>query len=161
MKTAGFMLAALLVLAPAAFAEVRTHSGAKVSIDIPKEWKQKVDGDKLMMIEPKGDVLVAMRVLDATELKAAAAKVDATVADLVFDLTWQQQQQRNVNGLNAITIDGTGKLKSNGIAVNVMAAIVATPTNKLMLVLVIADSSKLQAHAGELKSILSSIGPAK
>ena len=91
----------LLLAAQAALAEVKTHPTAKVSIDVPKEWTQKTDGDKMMCLDPKGDVLVAMRVLEATELKAAADKVDSQVADLVFDLTWQQKQDRNVNGLTA------------------------------------------------------------
>lgn len=153
-------LVTLLVAGAGALAEVKTHPTAKVSIDVPKEWKQNADGDKMMVIDPKGDVLVAMRVLEATELKAAAAKVDSVVSDLVFDLSWEGKQERNVNGLPAVTIDGTGKLKANATPVNVMAAIVATPSKKLMLLLVLADSTKLQAHAGELKSILGSIRPA-
>ena len=154
-------LAVLALGALPAFAEVKTHPGAKVSLDVPAGWKMDSHGDNAMTImEPNGDVTFFLVVLDQGDIQKAATALDKEVAKIATDVKWASEKpaSQKLNGMDALYNKATAKIKGKDAELGVI--LVKTPTGKALLILGGIDASKKDAHKDEVKKFIESIKPA-
>jgi predicted Zn-dependent protease len=157
-----FALIVLLVTfsAAPAFAEVKTHPTAKVSMDVPDGWKMGGKGDTVTVTEPKGELAFILMVSEAADFQKSVTALDAQVAKVASDIKWAQKEPTptKLNGMDGIMNKGSAKVQ--GTPADLGLLVLKTPSGKALLVLAVVDSSKKEAHKDEAKAFVESIKPA-
>jgi hypothetical protein len=159
LRTVGTVAVCLMAFSTLARAELKKHPGAQIQFEVPDRWTQKQNKNALLIIDPKEEAMVIVRITSAKNVKALGDRMDEYIGEYAANVKWEPQQERDVNGMKGISIDGAGVLKSNGVPINLMCAFIVTPSSKIAMVLVIAESSKLERHARGLKKVLTTIAP--
>jgi len=157
----GIALALALVMGQAAaHADMKVHKAAKVSLDIPEGWKITAANETDMVIlEPKEEVLVILRVLEASALDKATKDVDAFIAKSVDKVKWEDKAKpTKLNGMDALALEGTGLYKGTPVDLGVL--VVVTPAKKVLLVLGVMDHKSSAQHQAQVDAFVTSIKPA-
>jgi predicted Zn-dependent protease len=153
-------LAVLFAFAPPARAEVRTHDGAKITVDVPKGWKIEADEDSMTVTDPKEELAFYLQVLDVKDIKKAADAIDGEIGKQFQDVKWDEEPDTTkLNGMDAITLEG--KAKVDGKPVHLGVAILMTPAKKALLVLGAVEADKEKKHEKDITSFFASLKPLK
>ena len=154
-----FFLTVTLVAAPA-FAETITHDVAQVSIGVPKGWKVKKDGEALTLMDKDEDTAVAFAVVDASDLKEAAKRVEKSLEKKIKKLKWEKEEKVTINGMKGVALDGDGRL--DGKDVDLAVLVLDTPNDKKdLFVIAIAEDDVLDKHKDEIKFVFKNLKPIK
>jgi hypothetical protein len=149
----------MLLAAPVARAATKTHEEAGVSVWIPDDWKGKGDKNMMTIMDPKEDVALLFLVMNAPDLKKATDALDAELAKRVQDVKFEgKAQQTKLNGMDALTLDGTGKVQGKLVDLGVL--VVKTPKNKIVLVLGMVNAEKKIEFKPTVRKIITSLKPA-
>jgi hypothetical protein len=154
-------IAALVVVAAVApaFADVHTNAAAKISIDVPHDWKLGGGGNTMVAADPKEEAALTMIVTDTSDPKKAATLLDEQLGKTMKDYKLENATAQDLNGMKAAVMKGSGTL--SGKKVGLMVMIVMTPIGKAMNVVAVVEDAKFAAHQKELTGILMSIKPVK
>ncbi len=168
MGLGGLAQAEILGGASACNGELLTHP-AKVQVCVPAGWTKEVK-EGVLKIKDSKDWKVSLRIetVDAGNLDAALKKLDAKISDLVT-VKWgdpvkiKKDEKDNPNHMDGVVISGPGTRADNHANVKVIAAIVAAPSDKMVLVSIIGDIQYLSndQNAAVVKTLLDSIQPSK
>lgn len=161
MKTIALLpLAALVLAATPAAAETKTHSKAKIQLDVPTGWKMNTQGDVMTVADPTDELGFIFIVTEATELKKVVANIDKELAKVASDITWKKKNPEplKLNGMDALANKGKGKV--GGKDADLMLLLVRTPADKVLLIVGAVDSAKKDAHKAEVQTFVASIKPA-
>jgi hypothetical protein len=151
------LLGIMVAVAPA-FAGVTTYPAAKVSIEEPPGWKTTIKGDQVTVADGPADVAASFVVVPAGAIDAAARAAGRSLATTITNVTVQDDQKGNVNGMKAEFVSGDGRL--NGTNIDWMVAIIDTPaTDKDLMAIVIAEDAKLAARKNEVRYLFQHIRP--
>jgi hypothetical protein len=151
------LLAVSFVVAPA-FAGVTTYPAAKVSIEEPVGWKTTIKGDQVTVADAANDCAASFVVLPAGAIDAASRAAGRSLANVITNITVQDDQKSTVNGMKAEFVSGDGRL--NGTNIDWMVAIIDTPaTDKDLMAIVIAEDAKLAQHKAEVRYLFQHIRP--
>lgn len=159
-KVIGPLALALALVAAPALAETFTHKVAKVTFEIPDNWKSKGDGDSLTVMDKKEDTAVAFVLVDSEDLKTASKRLDKNLSKKIKNLTWKKEEKVNINGMKGIALEGDGE--SEGKNIDLAVIVLDTPNpDKDLFVIAIAEDAVLAQHKAEIKGIFNSIKPMK
>lgn len=153
-------LAALALTAAPAAAETKTHSAAKIQMDVPSGWKVQSKGDVMSVADPTDELGFIFIITDAKDLDSVVAKLDKEVAKVASDITWKKKKPEplTLNGMKALGNKGTGKVA--GKSADLALLLVRTPADKVLLILGAVESSRKDAHRAEVQQFIASIKPA-
>ena len=146
-----------LVFAGALSAKNYPHSDAGVQVNIPGNWK--VTGDEHSLSASTKDDLAHLYfiVMPAESMEADLNSLDAELAKVVQGLTHGEAEKTELNGMEAIHVDGHGTVEGHGVEVGVM--VVKSPTGKIVLVLGMIADEGAKKHHNALVKILKSLKP--
>ena len=151
-------LAVVLLSVVPAFAGITTYPAAKVSIEAPAGWNTTIKGDQVTVADTPGDVAASFVVVPAGAIDAASRAAGRSLANIVTNITVQEDQKSTVNGMKAEFVSGDGRL--NGTNIDWMVAIMDTPAaDKDLMAIVIAEDAKLAAHKAEVRYLFQHIRP--
>jgi len=151
-----FFASAFFLFSSTAFAKDYPHKVAGVNLTIPDTWKVNLQ-PKVIEATPDGNSILVFRLLDDGNLKAALTKVDQKLNKTFTNLKMGNGQKRELNGMKAFTIDGHGKL--NGTDVEILTAVLKSPTNKAILVMAFIPTQSIQTLKPQFKKVLKSLRP--
>jgi predicted Zn-dependent protease len=141
------------------FDNVRVHEEAKVSIKVPQGWV--VDDstpNMLIMHDPAQEVGVFFQVTEAKDGPAAIEEVTNGLFSIITDVQADGElSQTKINGMDAWSMNAKGK--SDGKDVDISFGFLMTPSGKMMIILGLAESGKLEAHLGEWTALVDGIRP--
>jgi hypothetical protein len=162
MKSLGIGLAicAGLLFAGAASAEVLTHAGAKVQINVPKGWTQQQDGDVLEINSPDKAMSVVFVVLEQKDAEKALAVMDKEVEKAVGAVEWERDGNaldEDINGMP--TSEWNGSAKHGSILVDVLS--IDTPSSKNLGVYWFTAAAEEKKYRADLKTIVKGLKPAR
>ena len=147
----------LLAVVPV-FAGVTTYPAAKVSIEEPQGWKTTIRGDQVTVADAQNDVAASFVVVPSGAIDAASRAAGRSLANIITNITVQEDQKGNVNGMKAEFVSGDGRL--NGTNIDWMVAIIDTPAaDKDLMAIVIAEDAKLALHKPEVRFLFQHIRP--
>jgi hypothetical protein len=156
----GITLASLLLVADVASAEVLTHAGAKVQINVPKGWHQKQDGDVLHISAPSNELQIVFIVLSQSEAKQAFKEMDKAVEDAVGEVEWERDgkaAEEEINGMPAW--EWNGSAKNETIYVDVLS--IDTPSNKNLGVYYFSSGDAEKKYKADIEAIVKGLKPMK
>ncbi len=144
-------------VAPAA-AEIHTHAGAKVSIDIPSSWKVGTDKNGLLVGRSADDAVgLLFWALDTSEAGKAFATLDKQVGGKLTDMKWPNKPQTwKKNGLSGFRNAGTAKFEGKDVLVIVGVA-GGKKEKQGVIVFGAIDVAKGKEHKAELENIFASL----
>src|SRR6266545_5762781 len=155
----GIALSAGLLFADAASAEVLTHKGAKVQINVPKGWSQKQDGDVLVINAPNKGMSVVFVVLDQRNAEKAFAEMDRAVEKAVGEVEWEHDGNavdEEINGMP--TSEWNGSAKDGSVLVDVLS--IDTPADKNLGVYWFTSAAEEKKYQADLETIVKGLKPA-
>lgn len=154
-----FMLAAALVAIPA-FADTITHKVAKISIDVPDNWKSSKDGDVITLTDKHEDVGISFVVVDTGSIRSAKKAAKIALKDTVKGMTFKEEKDVEINGMKGEAVDGDGTL--DGKNIDFMAMVLDTPNDdKDLVVIALAEDEKLARHEKEVEHVFKHLKPLK
>ena len=141
------------------FNNERVHEEAKVRIRIPQGWVVDDGTPNVLIIhDPKSEVGVLFHVTEAKDGAAALEEVTKGVLSEVSDVEVQgEESTEKINGMDAWSINAKGK--SDGKDVDIALGFVLTPSGKMMIILAMAESGKLESHMAEWTEIFDNLRP--
>jgi predicted Zn-dependent protease len=142
-----------------AYAEVKPHKAAQISVDVPTGWKtQAPDENTMVVVDPKEELAFRMMILDEGELPASLKKANDKIQKQFPDVKCAADMKpTKLNGMDAATQDCTASLGGKPVDLGVL--LVRTPAKKILMVVAIADHSKIDARRGDINAFLLSIKP--
>ena len=144
-------------VAPAA-AELHSHAGARVSIDIPSNWN--ITKDKAgILVGTSADNAVRLLfwATDPSNATKAIATLDKTLDGALTDVKWQGKPQKwKKNGLSGIRNLGTAKLDGKDVVVLVGLA-GGKGAKQGVIVFGAIEIGKAKAHKAEVEGIFDSL----
>lgn len=156
------ILTILLVLIVPAFAsaEVMKHAKAGVSIWMPDDWQKMAEDDMLEISSPDEEVFLMIGVLEASELEAALEEAEKEIEKVVTDIKEEgEPEEVEINGMPAVLSDAKGKVE--GVDIELGAAIIKTPKNKVLLIIGIGTPKGTETHGESIEKIIGSVKPLK
>jgi hypothetical protein len=151
-------LAFTVATASSAAAEIHTHPGANVSIDIPSSWTVTKDKTGMLLGRSKDDAVGLMFwVVDTTDAQKAIALLDKQLAGKFTDVKWPGGPKKfDKNGLSGIRNAGTAKVNGKDAVVLVGVA-GGKKLAKGVIVFGAIDVAQAKAHSAELEGIFDSL----
>lgn len=151
------LVGAALLLAGALSAKKYPHNDSGVVVDIPNNWN--VSGDEHSLSASSKDDLAHMHfiVMPADSMEAALNSLDAELGKVVQGLTHGEAEQINLNGMQAVSVDGKGTVEGHGVEVGVM--VIKTPKDKVLMVFGLIADQGAKKHHRTLVKILKSLKP--
>jgi len=142
-----------------AYADVKPHKAAQISVDVPSGWKvQAPDENTMVVTEPKNELAFRMMVLEEGDVQAALKKANEKIQKSFQDIKCPAELKPNkLNGMEAATQDCTASL--NGTPVDIGLLLVRTPAKKILMVVAMCEKAKTDARRGEMNAFLLSIKP--
>lgn len=149
---------ALGLFATPAVADTITHRLAKITIDVPDNWKSSTNGDVINLADQHENVAVSFGVVDVGSVHHATKIAVSTLADKIKHLSFKAEQPVSFNGLAGYAISGDGTV--DGKDVSLMVAVLDTPSDeKDLLIIAIGEDVKLEKHKDEVLYIFSHLRP--
>ena len=156
----GLVLAGLLSVTGVAAADVLTHKGAKVQINVPKGWHEKQDGDVLMISAPSDEMQIVFIVLEQKEADAAFKEMDKAVEKAVGEVDWEHDGnavEEEINGMS--TSEWNGSAKKGSIYVDVLS--IDTPSDKNLGVYWVTAAAAEKKYQADITTLVKGLKPAK
>ena len=108
-----FLAIALACFAPGiCLAEVLTHEGAKIEINLPDKWTQAPDGNMMVVTAPDGDMSIMFMVLEQSEKDKVLEAIDKALEAKVGEIKWENDgnsKPEEINGMKGEIWNGTAK----------------------------------------------------
>ncbi len=151
-----------LAILPAIFStqifaqETFTHEAAQVSVTLPAGWIYENTEGGIVVHPSEGGFAVFLQVLSGDDLSASLAAADQELQANYTNLQWGEAVARDVNGMSAITVDGT----ADGILLTVGVIDCPAPNTTLM-VGAWGTPDVIERYANDIMLILGSISPAQ
>ena len=93
-----------------------THQKAGIRFEKPDGWSHEADGDTITLLSPDHAVSIVITVAKKSNLKDAINEIDSELSSVMTDIeTNSKAQQTNVNGMDAVTLSGTGKIQGTPV----------------------------------------------
>ena len=93
-----------------------THGKAGIRFEKPDGWSHQAEGDTITLFSPDHAVSIVITVAKKSKVKDAINEIDAELSNVMTDIeTSSKAQQTNVNGMDAITLEGTGKIQGTPV----------------------------------------------
>jgi predicted Zn-dependent protease len=136
-------------------AKTYPHTESGVKVDIPNDWN--VSGDDHALEASTKDDLAHLYfiVMPAGSMEAALDSLDAELGKVVQDLSHGEPELMKLNGMDAVTVEGKGKVEGHAVEIGVM--VVKTPSGKVLLVFGLVAQQGTAKHQRALGGILKSI----
>lgn len=151
------LVGAALLFAGALSAKKYPHPESGVVVDVPNSWN--VSGDENSLSASTKDDLAHLYfvVMPADSMEAALNSLDAELGKVVQNLSHGEAQQIDLNGMQAVTVEGKGTVEGHGVEVGVM--VVKTPKDKVLMVFGLIAEQGSKKHHKALVKILNSLKP--
>ncbi len=134
--------------------ETFTNEAAKVSVTLPAGWMYETTEGGIIAHPEAGGFAVYFQVIGSDDLSAALDEVDQSLNKNFTNLQWAEAVSRDVNGMSAITVDGT----ADGILLAV--GVMDTPApNTTLMVGAWGAPEVIEQYANDIQLILGSISP--
>jgi hypothetical protein len=156
----GFAMATLLLSAELLPAEVLTHAGAKVQINVPEKWTQKQDGDVLVITSPDGGVGLVFAVVAEEDAEAVFEAMDKQLEQQTGTIAWEndgEASELTINGMPAAEWNGSAK----GGAMFVDVLVIDTPADKDLGVYWFTDAASEKKNQAAIETIVKGLKPVK
>jgi hypothetical protein len=161
------LLAALLLGSATAIADgggntiVYPEKNPIFTVTFPDEWSTETEENLLHAFPSDSSIYLGIWALeDAGNLDAAMNEVDKVVASLVKDLKVGEVDSTVINGMQFLTVDGTGR-DDEGDNVNVSVALFSPDEKQVFIMLYYGTPEAEKVHEDELVAILKSINEEK
>ncbi|MBX7223770.1 MAG: hypothetical protein K1Y36_27900 [Blastocatellia bacterium] len=142
-----------LLMATTGLAKDWSHpSGFKFTL--PDNYKVETKGDVLIAQDPTGDLGITFFPVKAEKLSDSLDAVEAALKDSFQDLHLGDAKEGELNGMDYISFDGTGKVDGTPADVSVM---VFTKNGKFLVVFGAVASSKAKKFEPALIEIFKSL----
>lgn len=136
--------------------ETFTNEAAKVSVTLPAGWMYEAKDGGIVAHPEEGGFAVFLQVLPGDDLSAALEEVDKSLSASYTNLVWGEGVKRDINGMSAVTVDGT----ADGIVLTV--GVIDTPApQKTLMVGAWGTPDVVEKYMNDISLILTSIAPAK
>ncbi|MBN1523678.1 MAG: hypothetical protein JW904_04275 [Spirochaetales bacterium] len=156
-----FILAVCVFFAAAiAYTEEYFHDDAGISMWFPDSWEVSIESQNyIFATHPTGEVGILYLVFDADEIETKLDALDKELENLVDDLEMieDSMSEETLNGMNAMVTAATGT--AGGIPVNIGVILVATPNEKVLLIVGMIEAEKYDEHEKILDEILGRVKP--
>jgi hypothetical protein len=163
MKRVFAVMATVVLLAglsTVALAKSWTHEEARISMWFPDDWKMERERGVVTISDPREEVALVFFTLPARDLESALESLDDELEKFVTRLRVTSEPEKDtLNGMPVVTIGATGRI--DGKRVEISIAVIRTPSRKALVVLGIAEKSKLRHHERTLTRIVGSLKPAR
>ncbi|PIQ28594.1 hypothetical protein COW36_12520 [bacterium (Candidatus Blackallbacteria) CG17_big_fil_post_rev_8_21_14_2_50_48_46] len=133
-----------------------SHEGANVKLYVPDGWKQDVNGDGILVVNPQDESLMVMFwVIDGVDIKAVLDAFGPEFEKIVQDIQYQSEEpgEITINGMQAYYIQGTGQVE--GEAADWEVAVIMA--DKPLIVVSIAQKGAFNRHEATLTKMVKSI----
>lgn len=138
--------------------ETRAHDGAGLAFDVAQGWELSGQARDLMLASsPDGGAVIMFHIAEPDQLEAALAAIRSTLAREVKDIYFGPNKQHELNGLTAEHATGAGKLA--GRPVELGQLLVATPTQKVLVVVAVIEAAAPATAKRQARHTLESIRP--
>jgi hypothetical protein len=143
----------------------RMSHPSKISVCMPNGWVKEAKPPVLKIKNAKDwTISLRMEPVEEGDLDHALKVLDKKIEDLV-QVAWDKPTQvgkddpKNTNHMDLVMVSGPGKRKDTNAEVQVLAAIVKTPTGKIVLVSLIVNKTALSTDGSTVAALLDSIQP--
>ncbi len=155
-----WMYLALAVVAvaalPALAKETYEFTQAGLQLDLPDGWKAEIDGDLLTMSTKDEDIAITAWSVQNKEFDAAADALGTELEKVVKSCKVEgDPKPMEINGLKAVGLEGTGKIK--GVDIKWLVLMVKAKTPVFFLAFAVPES--LDKHSDQVMGIFQSIRP--
>ena len=142
-----------------AYADVKPHKVAQISVDVPTGWKtQAPDENTMVIIDSKEELKFRMMILDEGDVQASLKKANEKIQKAFQDVKCPADLKPiKLNGMDAATQDCTASL--GGTTVDLGLLLVRTPAKKILMVLAVGEHARVEARKAEITAFLLSIKP--
>jgi len=151
------ILAASIALSSTAAAETIDDQSSRVTLEVPAGWTHRPVNSALSIDEPAKEVNFTIVVVDAADLKQAAANAAGMLKKITSKLKLDRGKKLDLNGMAAMGFKGTAMLGPKPIKIALIVAV--TPANKGLLVIGLADAARFKNHKKQVDAFLASIAP--
>jgi hypothetical protein len=154
---AGLVLVTATVAAPA-YADQITHKRARITIDVPENWKSSTSGDLIQLSDQNDEVAITFVAVETGSKKAAARIAKAELKKKIRNLTFTDPSDVTINGMPGVAFGGDGYLGDTNIDILLLA--LDTPSDeKDLLVIAIGADEKIAAHKREVTWVFEHLRP--
>jgi hypothetical protein len=95
---------------------VFTHEKGGIRFEKPDGWSHEADGDTLTMLAPDHAISIVITVAKKSKVDEAVSEIDSELSSVMTDIkATSKAHQTNVNGMDALTIEGTGKIQGTPV----------------------------------------------
>lgn len=120
-------------------------------------WASEIDDDSMSLVSGDESAMLMFFIVDAADVEAALVGLRETLSGVVDDPRMGDGQERELNGLSAYAIRGTGQVKGTPVTLGI--AVVETPSGRVLIVLGIADEDAPKATVRQIDETVKSIRP--
>jgi hypothetical protein len=150
----GTVLATALV--GTAAADSITMKKAKVTIDVPDNWKSSKNGDEVDLSDKHDDVAISFVTVDAGAINAATKAVGKSLGSKIDKLTFKKEEKVSFGGMKGISISGDGFL--HGVNIDLAVVVLDTPADdKDLVIIAIGEDAKLAKHMDEIVHVFQNL----
>jgi hypothetical protein len=90
---------------------VFTHEKAGIRFEKPDGWSHEADGDTMTLYSPDHAISIVITVAKKSTVDDAIGEIDSELSSVMTNIrTNGKPQKTNVNGMDAMTVEGTGKI---------------------------------------------------
>jgi predicted Zn-dependent protease len=147
-------IAAICLFASTALAKDWNHP-AGFALWLPDGWKTETDEDVLSASDADEEVAMGFFVAaDADTVEEALKALDGELSKFIKDIEAGEPEETKINGLDAVTIDGKGKVE--GVEVDLGVAVIAK-NDKVLIVFGAVPSPLFKKHEATIGKIFTSI----
>lgn len=135
--------------------ETFTNESAMVKVTLPAGWNYENTDGGIVAHPDGGGFAVFLQVFPGDDLSVALDEVDKSLAESYSNIKWENAVTRDINGMSAITVDGTA---DNLLLV---VGVIDTPApDKTLMVGAWGTPDVIQKYEKDITLILTSIAPA-
>lgn len=153
-------LVAIIAAAGSLSAKQYPHEEAGVSVNVPNNWDVDGDNDSLEASSPDEMTFLFFQVLEAKNFEAAMQELVSSIQEEVDNFQPDGKlEERNLNGMNALVGDATGKIEGTPVELGVV--IVESPSGKYIMVFGLTAAPDNNPYKKQVMQIMNSLKPIK
>jgi hypothetical protein len=158
--TAGLVLVGAMLATTPAFADSLTYKKARVTIDVPENWKSQRDGDVITLSDKRDDVAITFVTVNSGAIKEATRAAKDALRQKIRNLTFSEPESITINGMSGFGFSGDGYLGDKNIDLALL--VLDTPSDEVdLLVIAIGEDAKIARHMDEVKWVFKHLRPTR
>lgn len=135
--------------------ETFTHPEANVSVTLPAGWLYEIDGPDMIVSTEDETLILTFSIVDSDDIEIALEEIDKMLAETFEEVTINDPEELNFNGLTGIWIDGTAD------ELECVFIIIETPAvSNNLLISGWASPDVIESYINDLEMMIASISPA-